>query len=78
MSNEAPPEKATNGSAALAVRFRHLTNSQRIWLNRSKDDIANGRIEKAIKDINECLEILRLIEGMPPNEQAHTPRADED
>ncbi len=51
-----------------SVRYKHLIQSQRIWLNRAKEHAANDRSEKVIKALNECLEILRLLEGMPPNE----------
>ncbi len=64
MSDETKPSPA----AQYSVRYKHLIQSQRIWLNRAKEHAVNDRGEKAIKALNECLEILRLLEGMPPNE----------
>ena len=49
------------------VRKRHLIESQRVWLNRAKENAENDCGEKAVKAINECLEILNLIEAMTPN-----------
>ncbi len=72
-TNEHPLDAELRAGSVLAgaqcsVRYRHLIQSQRVWLNRAKEHAVNDRSEKAIKALNECLEILRLLEGIPPNE----------
>ena len=47
------------------LRRDHLINSQRVRIERAIVYSKNGDQDKAVKAMNECLEILRLIKALP-------------